>query len=89
MKESMNEIKNETKGQLNANLKNIEELRGLVSNRLLSKVAGEVVVDYYQRMLRDRDYEVTRQFIVEQTNLMLKKHNFNTLSYAFFRKYKF
>jgi len=84
----MKESKNETKAELNANLKKIEELRGLVSNRLLSKVAGEVIVDYYQTMLRSRDYSVTRQFIVEQTNLMLEKHNFNSLSYAFFRKYK-
>lgn len=84
----MKESKNETKVELNANLKKIEELRGLVSNRLLSKVAGEVIVDYYQTMLRSRDYSVTRQFIVEQTNLMLEKHNFNSLSYAFFRKYK-
>lgn len=89
MKQSKSETKNETKEQLNSNLKKIEELRGLVSNRLLSKVAGEVIVDYYQRMLRDRDHSVTRQFIVEQTNLMLKKHNFESLSYAFFRKYKF
>ena len=89
MKQSKNETKNETKEQLNANLKKIEELRGLVSDRLLSRVAGEVVVNYYQAMLRDRNYSATRQFIVEQTNLMLKKHNFNTLSYAFFRKYKF
>lgn len=84
----MKESKNETKAELNANLKKIEELRGLVSNRLLSKIAGEVIVDYYQTMLRSRDYSVTRQFIVEQTNLMLEKHNFNSLSYAFFRKYK-
>lgn len=84
----MKESKNETKAELNANLKKLEELRGLVSNRLLSKVAGEVIVDYYQTMLRSRDYSVTRQFIVEQTNLMLEKHNFNSLSYAFFRKYK-
>lgn len=84
----MKESKNETKAELNANLKKIEELRGLVSNRLLSKVAGEVIVDYYQTMLSNRDYSVTRQFIVEQTNLMLEKHNFSSLSYAFFRKYK-
>lgn len=85
----MKKCKNETKVELDRNLEKIKGFQGMVSNRLLSKVAGEVIIDYYQMRLRKRDYSVSRQFIVEQTNLILQTHNFESLSYEFFRAFKF
>jgi hypothetical protein len=73
--------------ELDEKMYNLSCLKGVLDNTQYKRAAATIITKYYLEMIKEKEVEISRLYLSDRVNLMMKRYGVEKIGYKFFRKY--